>query len=502
MGLTQQRCAGSRTARTPEPGRAAGGTGGPGRRHVLSAAGGGLVALALASCASGTGGAGGDAAIRGPHLTWWDQFGPLAALLKDTFARYTAAGGLAVQRTGYNGSDQDQALQLAFSSRQLPDVFSLANLATPAEVLAQQGWFAPLQDAEAATRRLPAGSVVPGLHSFNGSVYSFPIFSSRQYTTLNWTTRSMARQVGLDPDSPPRSWDDQRAAVRRLSRAGTDQTAGIILPLKFPVRMGIHVMDLAQTAGFPGYDGVDLRTGEYRFHDDSVLAALDHLLSFDRDGSLAPASTLLDAQAGRARWVAGTSASFLDGPWNAGAVKTQFPSFVDELAVGPIPTPDGRAPVMASPPSGGTFWISRTSAHADAASHLLAELSGRQFQQGLAARMDQPPIDASSVATSDALDVYKKLVGYFTEQVHLAPDPVSRPAVAKVVGAMKPVTPALGDIVQGVFAGQIDDARGALRGLSQAMTTAREAAIRSTRSDVTQQDWAFPDWQRGVDHAG
>lgn len=486
------------------------------RRQLLRSAGMLAGAIALASCdtappdasggpsgggpsagGGGTGGTGGT----GP-LQWWDQFNPLQDLHRATFEQFTADGGSPVEYTVYNPNEQGQALQLAFGSQQLPDVFTLAGVGVPPPTLLAQGWFSALTTGEAILDAAPEGSVVPGVHIFDDQVYSFPIFSFRQYETLNWFNRGLLEDAGLDPDDPPASWDDLRSASRAVKDNGG---AGLLLPLKFGPRMETFVFELAQTAGFPGSrlagtNGIDLTTGEYRFHDDAFVEAIEFLLSFQQDDLLFPASSSLDARSGRARWAAAGSAFFFDGPWNAGVVSGDFNQFLPQLGVGPIPTPEGDAPVLTRPPTGGTFWVSSQSDQVDQASALLELFLGQDYQQGLAEAMDQPPLDLGAVADSDAHETYKRCIEMFSEQVFLGPTPQARnPLVAQVQAAMKPVEPSLGALVQGAFSGQVDDIRAALQTLSDGTAKARDVAIAEVGGDVSVEDWAFPDWKPGED---
>jgi multiple sugar transport system substrate-binding protein len=476
------------------------------RRALLRSAGlvAGAAALTACSTAPSGGAEGGTPATPGA-LRWWDHFAPLEKLQEATFDRFAGSGGAPVEYTVYNPNEQRQALQLAFGSRQLPDVFSLGGLSVPPSLLHEQGWFAPLATADAIRAGSPAGLVTEGVHSFEGSLYSFPIFSPRQYETLVWFHRDLLADAGLDPGAPPASWDDLRAAARAVHRRGA--ASGIVLPLQFPDRLAAFVLELAQTAGFPGtrtgdLDGIDLTTGEYRFHDDAFLAAIDFLLSFPRDDTMFLASTALDARAARVRWAAGGAAFFLDGPYNAGVLAGKFPQVLDGVGVGPIPTPDGRPPVLTRPPTSGTFYVSAQSERPEVASALLELLVGGDYQRGLAAAMDQPPLDLGAVASSDAHPTYQRCIGMFAEQVYIGPSATARnPLTARVRAVMKPVEPGLGTIVQGIASGQVTDVRGRLRRLSDEWTASRDAAIAEVGGGVSAADWAFPEWRRGEDYA-
>lgn len=478
------------------------------RRQVLHGAGLLAGVIALTSCDTAPPqGSGGPSATSGASggggpIVWWDQFNPLEKLHRSTFKAFSGSGGPQVEYTVYNPNDQGKALQLAFSSKQMPDVFTLAGLEVPPAVLYGQKWFAPLADGDAIQKLLPEGSVVPGLHIFDDKLYSFSIFSPRQYESLVWGNRAILEKAGVDPDQPPASWDDLRAAARKVQGSGT---AGLVLPLKFAPRMQSFTLELAQTAGFPGSreggtNGMDLTTGEYRFHDDAFVEAIEFLVSFQKDKLLFPASSSLDARSGRARWAAGAAGYFFDGPWNAGVVSGDFPKVLEQLAVGPIPTQGGGEPVLTRPPTAGTFWVSNQSDGQEQASKLLQKFAEKDYQAGLATAMDQPPLDAAAVASSDAHASYKKAIEMFEKQVFIGPTPFARnPLVIQVEAAMKPVEPGLGQIVQGAFTGQVSDVRGALRKLSDGKTKAREEAIAKVGGDVSADDWAFPNWKAGED---
>lgn len=487
----------------------------PSRRHFLSWAGIAAGAITVAACntAPRTGSTGGQTGALGAPaagktggrgaLTWWDQFNPLQELQRKTFSTFTSQGGPKVGYTVYNPNDQGKALQLAFSSKQMPDVFTLAGIEVPPTVLLAQKWFSPLADAETITKALPEGTVVDGIHRLDGALYSFPIFSFRQYDALLWSNRAILKKAGLDPDSQPKSWEEVRAAARRVKQSGT---AGIILPLKFAERMSAFVQQLAQAAGFPGVqgigrgDGLNLKTGEFAYDDDTYVQAIEFLLSFKKDGTLFPASTSLDARAGRARWAANAAGFVFDGPYNAGVINGDFKTFLPQLAVAGIPTPDGSDPVITRAPTGGTFWVSAQSDKVDKASQLLQLLAGKDYQSGLANAMDQPPLDLDAVADSQAHETYKQVIEMFKKQVFLGPSPEARnPKVSQAIGAMAPVEPGLGAIIQGVFSGQVTDVKGALSKLSDGTNAAREAAIAKSGGAVTAADWKFENWTRGKD---
>lgn len=67
-----------------------------------------------------------------------------------------------------------------------------------------------------------------------------------------------------------------------------------------------------------------------------------------------------------------------------------------------------------------------------------------------------------------------------------------------------PVTPELGNVIQGYLGGEITDLTQALVDLSDAHTSALDAAIEAAKAEgasVERSDWEFPDWEVGKDYA-
>jgi multiple sugar transport system substrate-binding protein len=436
-------------------------------------------------------------------IVWWDQFLPLQPLHESIWASYQEAHpDVTVEYTVYNPQEQGQALQLAYESKQMPDVHSLAGLGVPVSQLVDQGWFQPMSNGEDIRAALPDGSLLDGITVFDGQVYSFPLFSFRQYTTLNWFNTELIESAGVDPSTGPTTWDEVRTAAKAITDNGGGRAYGWIQGLNFPERMGVHVEELAQAAGAPGT--IDPATGEYTYASEHFAQAIEFLLSLQEDGSLFPASSTLDARTGRARWATGVAGMFFDGPWNIGVVTQEFADFTDKVGVGPIPTPGGEAPVIHKAPTGGVFWVSSQSEHPEAASDILAQFTSPEYYVGLAERMDQPPLDLTAVEQADVHPTYQRALELYGEQVWLAPSAIARnPAVSQVSAEMKDIHPNLGEIVQGVFSGDVTDYRAALQTFNDAMTAERERAIgvvQEAGGDVSIDDWVFSNWTPGEDY--
>lgn len=434
-------------------------------------------------------------------IAWWDQFLPLEELHRSLWEQYQADNpDVTVEYTVYNPQEQGQALQLAYESDQMPDVHSLAGLGVPTSQLVEAGWFQPLTNGADIEAALPEGSLLEGVTNFDGEIYSFPLFSFRQYTSLNWFNKDLMEGAGVDPETGPATWDEFRQAAKAITDAGGGQAFGWIQGINFPERLGVHVEELAQSAGSPGI--IDHTTGEYLYASEPFVQAIEFLKSLQDDGSLFPASSTLDARTARARWATGTAGMFLDGPWNIGVVKTEFGDFIDKVGVAPIPVASEEAFIHKGP-SGGVFWISSQSENAEIASDILKLFTTPEYYVGLAERMDQPPLDLTAVEQADVHPTYQRAMELYQERVRLAPSAVARnPAISQVNAKMRDIHPNLGEIAQGVFSGDVTDIQAALQTFNDELTAERDAAIEAVQAEgieVSLDDWVFADWVPGED---
>lgn len=461
----------------------------------------GMAGMATALGACGTGPRSSNQRSPNGPFRWWDHNLNLQAAQKRNFGLFEKETGVKVEYTNYPPPKLGPALQLAKQSNQLPDVHSLAGLKLPPSALIKDGWFRPLGLSDEVLGRLPKGTLVDGVHVFDGKVYTVPIFSSRQYWGCTWFNKEMLAAAGVEP---PGTYDEFRAALRAVRKSAGDDTYGLILALGQTDRMAEIIHSLAQPAGFEGFNGTLFKTGEAMYHHEAYLTVIEFLLSLRKDGLVHPSSqTLIDKDA-RVKWAAGAAGFFLDGPWNPGSVKVDAPSFLDKVDVAPMLVPDPATKRVAYRTlQGGVFWLSKGTAHADKAPKLLRHLTDEQYYIDIASALAQPPLDLSVIEKADVVEPWARLVKWYGEQVYLAPNPiVANPQIDKVNSEAKPVEPDFGQIVAGAFSGDVTDVKQALTELSAKSNAARDQSISKAKqkgAEVDAGDFAFPNWQPGKD---
>ncbi len=125
--------------------------------------------------------------------------------------RVVNAGGLS-----FNGSNLDDSMFLmSMAGDSAPDIFYV-NFRQYYTFL-EQGFCRPLddliaQDPEVMARCNPMVKKV--LTSYDGKVYAVPFF---QVATALYFRRDFFREAGLDPDHPPKNWDEMVEAAKKLA---------------------------------------------------------------------------------------------------------------------------------------------------------------------------------------------------------------------------------------------------------------------------------------------
>ncbi len=433
-------------------------------------------------------------------VQWWDHFQPIAPLFEAEWKGYGADHPVTVQHQVMNPSDMMQSLQLAFRSKQMPDVFSVPAPVAVVDQVAGAGWFAPPESGFTLDKPFQKDVLFDGLTNFGGKVYSFPLFSFRWHSTALWYDKAKVEKAGIDPAKGPNGWDEIRKAAKAATTGGS---YGLLLPLQFTGRMEAHLNELSQMSGAPG--PIDWKTGKYDYANEHYVETLKMLLSFQKDGTLHPASSSLDARQGRIRWAAGEAALFFDGPWNSGSLAGVAPKVLPKIWVTANPVANGTATGHAhAGPVPGTFWISSQTKLNKEATELLNLFTTDAFYVKLAERMDQPPLDLEAVARANVDPTYKAVIAGYKDGVRLAPEPVIRNAdIGKVYAEMKTVEPSLGEIIQGAFAGSFDDPAPVLQQFSDDMTAERDRAIGVVNQNggkASVDDWVFANWSPDKDY--
>jgi ABC-type glycerol-3-phosphate transport system substrate-binding protein len=463
---------------------------------VLAAVG---AATGCSSSSSQTGSTSGGAT---GTLDWWDHFSSFKHLNDDWAHQQSGSLKTNVAHTYYDASKATQAFQLAHQANKMPDVYSNV-IGLPLPALVSGKWVHEVTIPADVQSKLPKDAFTEGITRLDGKLYGFPMFSFRQSSTLVWVNKDHWSKAGLDPNNVPTDYAAFKDALGKLKSAG-------IQPLTLAIgadggRIRDQVDDLAQAAGFPGYQGLQFSTGEYTYHHDAYVGVIEFLKQLNDEKLIMPGSNNFGVVDARTRYASGAVGTFIDGIWCAGGSKALAPTIVDKLASGQVLVPtQGMDPWCYRGRPAATYFVSADSKNPDAAGKLIASFMSDDYQKGMVEAMDQPPLNLDLVASSNVVDAYKKGVEFCKKNVFLMPQAiVKNPAVARVDALRKPVTPHVGNIVQGYLGGSIKDLKAELKKLSDATAADRAQALQKAKAagaKVSEDDYVFSDWKPGQDY--
>lgn len=276
--------------------------------------------------------------------------------------------------------DFNNILLLALKNGEGPDIYADG---IPLDQLIEQGYIAPLNDlmSDEMLARVADKRQI-GSNWADGNWYSLPF---RGYNfRLAWN-KDLFKAAGLDPESPPTSYEELIEYARVITEYGkteSPQKYGFMLPTGEDWIWWIYGNQMAFVNGDSFYD---YNTGSYTW--DAYDKVMDLYLTMQEDGSLFPGGTTMQNDPARAQFSAGNVGMILAASWDIGVFNDQFPAQC-EWGVAPLPTYDGEFHGYSQLDAGSYLRINGTSdeAHQKAAmifyEYLLSEETLIEYYEG------------------------------------------------------------------------------------------------------------------------
>jgi multiple sugar transport system substrate-binding protein len=162
--------------------------------------------------------------------------------------------------------------------------------------------------------------------TLNDNVYSIPF---EMEPVVLWYNQTMLEEAGLEV---PTTWDELLAAAETLT---TDTQYGILIPTNPDYYQNFVFYPFLWMAGG---DVVNEEFTESVASSPGTARALDLWGTLVREGYAAPTSTGSDPV--DERFPTEQAAMFVSGYWVYGWIQSNYPEFLEHLAVAPIPAPD------------------------------------------------------------------------------------------------------------------------------------------------------------------
>jgi multiple sugar transport system substrate-binding protein len=415
-------------------------------------------------------------------------------------------------KTQYDGTGWDrvdQVVPLGIRNGTAPDVFAMPTT-VPTETAVEEGWIRPIDDLvpdfEAWKKNFPETAFIPGVHVFDGRIYSFSLSSNRRLQQMLFYDTEYLKAAGYgNPDTDIRTWDDLRTAAKKLTEAGKGKYYGLMTSGDTLDGM---VAGLAISAGWRSiidntYRGFDFRAGRYIYNDPTVLEAIDLLRAIESDKSFFPGYLSLSEVDARGRMPNRVAGMIFDGPWDIPKWPEINPNWDFDLTK--VPSPDGKDYTMAFEESGSNLnYVYAKSAHPEVAAELFSYMGSVEGQVNLVVLSKGNLVSMIDQANqkadiSELLDpLAKKATDLAKSMMRMGPMvQVRNPEAAKVGLKVKSVKPGFKEVIQGIFAGKIDDPKKALTELNDKLEANLDKAVAQAKGKgvkASRDDWAFPNW--------
>jgi multiple sugar transport system substrate-binding protein len=190
--------------------------GGVSRRDFLRMGGAGLAGAALLGVA-GCGGGGGETPSGKVPLTLWHQEQPpnrVKQFQKVIDAFNKSQDNFQVTQQVQNYEDVYQKITSAIQAGEPPDIhFSIPDLTV---AIKETGAVQPVEDiVEEIDSSHPFLQAAVQPYQYEGHTWAVPVFGMIQ---MLWYRKDMFEAAGLDPESPPRNWDELRQYSEQLTQ--------------------------------------------------------------------------------------------------------------------------------------------------------------------------------------------------------------------------------------------------------------------------------------------
>ena len=316
------------------------------RVHALAAA----VVLAFAS----------GAAAQQPIVLQWQtsnltesQYEPV---WKRTIAEFEAANpGIRIEPVLVARKDHWTKFVAAAQARKAPCIVSV-DLATAA----YNGYLLPLDkyfNAEPADFRRAYSEKMLSAAKWDKKLYGLPIWGGTYAEIYN---RDLVVKAGLDPNKPPKTFDEYQAWAKKLT--GNNQWATAVLGGKTDTTTRVLLTWIWANGGEAF--NADLTEATFARNPKSLQAIKHYLSLAGKDGVAAPSPTTTNYLEQTNLFAQGKIATMRNAYWSVAKVVGDNPAMAGKMFVAPNPANVPNAPTLSTMTAGS---ISHSCPHPDAA---------------------------------------------------------------------------------------------------------------------------------------
>ncbi|GCE15135.1 ABC transporter substrate-binding protein [Tengunoibacter tsumagoiensis] len=401
----------------------------------------------------------------------------------------------------------DTLFALAIKGNQVPDIFMIPETPMMNKQIAK-GWLLPVDRwADHAWKaRFPTGALQEGSNIFNGKLYTAPL-SGMAPGLLLYINNAVFKQAGLvNRDGSvlvPQTWDDVTHAAESIQKKSNGTVYGFGFGnVGFSVLswwMDVFIRGAGSVGGagntFGLFGNLDYRVGKYTYATDRNYAdCIDLFLDWKRRNYFYPDSLSVSDEVARVFFEQGKFGMIVGGVWNqAEWTSHHFTDYSLTTLVSPTTIPAGY---FYHTNGGSFFGISAKTQHPEEAwawfDWLYSPETGKRWVQMGEDLSVYPQNNDPALVT---LAPFRQYIG-MTNYTLAGPDPsIRNPETAHVL--LTPMKPDIGDVLTGIYTGQIADSSEALSALANRSQNILSDSITLAQQqgyNVSINDFIFPDW--------
>ncbi|MEF3304702.1 ABC transporter substrate-binding protein [Paenibacillus sp. GYB003] len=455
--------------------------------------------------------AGGEAIVRiwGPHDFMKGDESPGQQTVKLFNERHK--GKIRVEMKYMPWAEYNTAIQAAVTSNDLPDIFNMPQNIDFQQVLASK-WIRPLDGlvSDKWKSQFYSGAFAEGVNVIDGKTYTWPIFGP-QLNQLLYYNKDVLKNAGLDPEKPPRTWDELRSMAKTVTEKGKGDVFGVVFALAENGYASNTVTGLAAGIDNLTSSGFNYKIGAYAYDSKAISDSLKFILDLKKDGSILPSAYSLKHPEAGALFGQGKAAFLFDGRWRMWLIKRDTPDA--KFGMAPLPTPTGEPIVMHHTlANNGGFLVSANTKYPEAVGTFIEEglASELFYERFMKSGVALAPIEKLNADKSKyPYPEYETFAKLHRDVLRLRPDPAVRnPEVAKAlaeIGGMgqPKIKPSFNEILQAVITGAEKDPDGALKQYNEKMAKGFKEGVDKVKqggAKVETGDFGFPNWDADKDY--
>ncbi len=251
---------------------------------------------------------------KGPvKLRVWQRASATENWLTLAAKRFNASQKDIIVDAQLQGENYANALKMAIAVGDAPDLFDCSTAAGTGTVAqyAASKQIVPIDDI---IKKLKA-KLDPGIFNssdifYQNKMYAIPTFKYFFQLVYN---KELFRKAGLDPNNPPKTFEDIREYAKKITVAGNGGFYGFGIGLGIPNYWWRTIDMMSVAAGKSGVYGYDYRSGKFDFSGQKKY--LDIFLGMKKDGSFYPGETTLGIEQLRSKFAEGKIGMYFDGNW-------------------------------------------------------------------------------------------------------------------------------------------------------------------------------------------